>query len=686
MGDVMSDLNLILEKYRNDNIALYGLSAETERVIKELDNQYNLVGLLDSFRENGKIYGKDIITLCEAAESKVKLIIVVARPGSCKAIARKIEKFCTENSIALYDIRGNDLTRKPEVTYKFNDIKGMTQGDILQLADQYNVVSVDLFDTLIMRKTLFSTDVIDIAYARLKENNIHIDNFSRRRLESEKYLSKSTAPTIVDIYSYMIEKYSIEGVTALQLADNEWKVDYDLVIPRKELCDVIDNIYKSGKDIYIISDTYYSKKQLKILLDKCNIHFYKDILASCEYKTSKTQHLFDVFLDSIKDRTCLHIGDDEIADIKSSEDAGIKSCRVYSGLDLMEQVGYLGLMDHTKDISDRIKIGHVVSCLFNSPFQFDENNNCIIVKDSFNLGYLFFAPIISGFTIWLKNQTLRYGLNNIWFCARDGYLIKKMYDILGTQQNDVYFLTSRTAAIRAGILDKRDIEYVEKMNFSGTIKEQLKKRFGINTSFTKDRLSDYSDEILQRSSVCRYGYKKYIDNLHMNEEDIAFFDFVAKGTCQMFVGNIIDEHLKGFYFLRLDESEMKDKNLDIVTFYDDCDKNKSEIYDNYYILETVLTSAMPSVEEFSALGEPVYAEETRTSGEIECFEHVQEGILDYFKSYINICPETERIENKNLDEIILSLIHKISVKDEEFLGFKVEDVFFNRMTDMTSLI
>ena len=43
-------------------------------------------------------------------------------------------------------------------------------------------------------------------------------------------------------------------------------------------------------------------------------------------------------------------------------------------------------------------------------------------------------------------------------------------------------------------------------------------------------------------------------------------------------------------------------------------------------------------------------------------------------------------ENKKLDEVLLSLIHKISIEDETFLKLKVEDAFFNRMTEMPSLI
>lgn len=686
LGGNMSHLTPILQKYRNDNIALYGLSNETERVISQLNNQYNIVGLLDSFCKDGELYGKAIISMDEAVKRQVKLIVVVARPGSCKAIARRIESFCKNNNIALYDVRGKDLTVRNETQYSFNNVDGITKSEFFRILDDSEIISVDLFDTLIMRKTLFSTDVIDIAYARLREKGIYIEKFSDRRLESEKYLSKNSAPTLIEIYSYMLEKYSISGISAQVLAENEWQVDYELVIPRKELCYMVSDYFDKGKKVYIVSDTYYSKKQLEKMLGKCNIHFYTDILASCEYKTGKTQSLFAVLQDKINGENCVHIGDDEVADIESADKAGIKSCRIYSGMDLLEKVGYLGLWDSVKTLSDRIKLGMVVSCLFNSPFQFETEEMDITVNDSYEIGYVFFAPVICDFVVWLRSQLSINNMHNIWFCARDGYLIKKMYDEFSLNQNTIYFLTSRTAAIRAGIQAIQDIEYVEKMHFSGSIKEQLKNRLGIETFIEKEKLTDFSEEILQHADICRNNYKKYIDNLNGNGEDIAFFDFVAKGTCQMFISNIVNQHLKGFYFLRLDEEEMKDKNLDIITFYDNSNKSDSVIFNDYYILETILTSSMPSVIEFNSLGAPIYAEETRTDSAIHCFENIQKGIFEYFKLFIGICPETEWVENKKLDEEILSLIHKIKFKDKEFLEFKVEDTFFNRMTDMSSLL
>lgn len=224
------------------------------------------------------------------------------------------------------------------------------------------------------------------------------------------------------------------------------------------------------------------------------------------------------------------------------------------------------------------------------------------------------------------------------------------------------------------------------MRFSGTVKEQLQKRLGITVKEEKENLISYEQEIFNHAMVCRDGYQKYIAQFQTNNGEIAFFDFVAKGTCQMFMSRMVDAHLKGFYFLRLEEEQMHDKNLDIVSFYENSEKENSVIFDDYYILETMLTSPMPSVIYFDENGSPVYAEETRSKADIECFQKAQNGILDYFKTYLKICPDSQLIENKKLDEVLLALIHRVSIEDKTFLNLKVEDSFFNRMTEMPSLI
>lgn len=682
----MSKLEQVLQQYQKKNIAVYGLGSETERLLDKLGTQYHIAGLLDSFREEGEFYGKPVIALKETVEKEVGLILVAARPGSCKAIARKIEAFCKENRIAVFDIRGNDLYEKKNVVYDFKNVTGITKAEFMRRLENSEVISVDLFDTLIMRRTLFATDVIELTDEKLKEQGIVIEKFCDRRLESEKYLSQQTASTLVKIYEYMLEKYDIQNVTAQQLAELEWKLDYELVVPRREICEAAAQAYEGGKAVYIVSDTYYTKQQLVQLLDKCKITKYTQVLASCEYRTGKTQQLFEVLKKRLDGKSCIHIGDDDIADIQSARKYGISACKIYSGPELLEKAGYLGLSEFTKTLSDRIRIGIFVSVLFNSPFQFETQEKKITIRDAYELGVLLFAPMISDFVIWFKKQAEKYDIKNIWFGARDGYLIKKMYDMYVKNRQSIYFLTSRTAAIRSGIQDEEDIRYIEEMRFSGTLKEQMQNRLGITVDKEKSRLTDYKQEILQHAAVCRTGYQKYIAQFPVKNGDIAFFDFVAKGTCQLFMSRIVDAHLKGFYFLRLEEEQMKDRNLDIVSFYESSERDNSVIFDDYYILETMLTSPMPSVAFFDEEGSPVYAEETRSLSDIECFQKAQDGILDYFKIYTKICPNRCLTENKKLDEVLLSLIHKISIEDETFLKLKVEDAFFNRMTEMPSLI
>jgi FMN phosphatase YigB (HAD superfamily) len=682
----MSDLLSLFQNYKDAKIAIYGLGQETERVLAQMGGRFNIAGLLDGFEEAGEMYGQPVIPLKQAVDMGVELIIVVARPGPCKVIAKRIGKVCEENHIALIDVRGKNLLNRSRVTYDFKNIEGVTRNQLLDRVGGKEAVSMDLFDTLIMRRVLLPDDVIELVYHRLLEKGIEIDEFCRKRLDSEKHLSKSSTPSLVEIYTYMCENHGISSILPSELAQIEWDVDYELVIPRRDMCSLMECVKESGKKIYIVTDTYYSRQQIIKLLAKCGISSYDDVVVSCEYGTGKSGNLFEILKAKPGGKACIHIGDDIAADVESAENHDIEAVHIYSGLELFEAVGYFGMWDYFDSLANRIKAGMFVSRIFNSPFQFETEKQKICIDNDFDLGYLLFAPVIADFTIWFEAQVKKYDLKNIWFCARDGYLLKRLYDELTGDDSSTYFLTSRTAAVRAGIRDKHDIDYVAEMKFSGTVKEQLAERFGMIVPDDSGDIYDYEDEILEKSKVCRKNYQKYIEGLHVVQGEIAFFDFVARGTTQMYVERLTDNHIKGLYFLQLEPDCMKNKGVDIVSFYTYEEKDGSAIFDNYFILEMILTSQMPSLDEFDEHGNPCYAMETRSVEDIGCCMNVQEGITDYFKTYIKICPKTARNPGKKIDEILLSLIHDICIEDKQFTDLKVEDLFFNRMTNIRDYI
>lgn len=154
----------------------------------------------------------------------------------------------------------------------------------------------------------------------------------------------------------------------------------------------------------------------------------------------------------------------------------------------------------------------------------------------------------------------------------------------------------------------------------------------------------------------------------------------------MYVSRLVKNHIRGFYFLQLEREFMRDKGLDILSFYSDDESDNCAIYEDYYILETILTSPFPTITGFDDNGNVCYAEETRTQQEIECILRVQDGIMDYFRNYTRLCPNSERNIDKELDGLLLGLIHKFAILDQSFINLKVEDKFFNNMMDVRDLI
>lgn len=678
--------NRVFQAYQDNKIAIYGLSPLTAALLKQLDG-YQVVGLLDGYQDSGTLYSKPILSIEEAAAKDVRLIIVAARPESCKVIAKRIGGFCKEHSIELLDIRGKDLRTSKNPSYCLKGVSGPSKEYFQNLVDNFEVISVDFFDTLMMRRTLLPTDVFEIMDLRLKQRGIEIKDFPKKRLEGEKEQGKQTVPTLLEIYEDIVKRYSIVGIQPEDLVQLEWETDRELAVCRKELCAILEKAYAQGKLIYIVSDTFYTKPQLAALLEQCGFHSYTDIFPSCEYRTVKTQGLFEKMLERIPGKSCLHIGDSIDADVEGARRSGLAVCQLYSGLELFEKTGYLGLWEEIYSLSSRIQAGMLVASLFNSPFQFEEPGQLLHIDDAYDVGYLILGPIITGFVIWLYRQVREQKLKTVWFCARDGYLIKKLYEQLAVSEKSVYFLTSRFAAIRAGLETEEDLRYVEEMRFSGSLQEQLRERFGITVSHKdcegKSSLMDFKEELLNAAEVHRRNYQTYLQGLEPMEGDLAFFDFVARGTVQMYIQRLTKHHLRGFYFSQLDRDYMHEKNLDIRPFYE---KENSGIYQNFYVLEAVVTAPHPPVLGFDAQGSVMYAQETRSPEELACNQWVQDGISDYFQSYRKLNPAWETAEEKNWGEAVLSLLSKIEIRSKAFLSLKDEDPFFNRTTDVAELL
>lgn len=670
-------------------IAIYGLSTETERNLPRLKKENIILGLLDGYQTEGEIFGYPIKKIDVVINEGVERIIIIARPGSCRAITKRIGTICRESHVELYDIRGNDLLCEKSVLYDFENVCGYTYEEVINEIDKNDNVSFDLFDTLLVRNVSSQYDVIELFFLRGEKNGIIRDNnFTQKRIAAEKKLAQSgCAPRLSEIYLEMGYEYE----QAERLSNLEFSLDSELLIPRNEMVQIMDYAKKRGKHIYITSDTYYSKEQIQMLLAKKKILNYDELILSCEYETSKLGQLYQHLKKMCGSTSILHIGDDILADIECAKANGLNEFRIYSAMELLELVGGFGLDMMSDSMSDRVQIGMFAAHIFNNPFQFEKRK--VQLNTSYDIGYLVCAPMIMDFVFWFADETKMRECTDILFCSRDGYLIKDIYDLISPINKSKYFLTSRISAIRAGVDSISDLEYVDGMKFSGTLQENLKCRFGIEVEMKdndevreRQNLLSFSEIILQTAKEKKKNYMKYIERIGLGEGKIAFFDFVAKGTSQMYIQKLISNHLCGLYFLQLEPEFMKDKEMEIHPFYSEEERSKSAIFDDYYILETILTSSEPSIEEFDMDGNPVYSNETRSQRNLECILTVQQGIKEYVKDYLKICPMEVHKINKKQDEVFLHLIRKLEIRANDFVDLTIEDPFFNRMTDITDII
>lgn len=636
------------QSLKGRKIAIYGISKNTEYIL-EVAEEYQIEGVLDGYKKSGEIYGSEIISLEKVIEKNIDTIIIVARSNSTKIILNRIRKFCEKNNIEIYDISGVNLIQSANQKTRNFDIR-ISKAELKDIINFHDVVSFDMFDTLLMRKVLYPQDIYKLVSINMSCQADEIIDFEKYRIEAERELLRSTNPTLEEIYVYIGIITGAKKETLDKYMRAEFELDLKMLVERKDVCAIYRNAAKSGKRVFITTDMYYSASQISQILTKFNLDGYRGLLISSEYKTSKCQNLFFYLKDKIKGQSCVHIGDDIDADIISANNHGVESYQVYSGRTLLEMSAYSDLLNTKDTIDDHVKLGMLVAKCFNSPFALSNSEKLVNIKSVYDLSYLFYAPIITDFTLWFAKQVEKEDAL-ILFSARDGYLLQRLYGILQNVKGielpkEIYLLTSRMVCIAASMFGRKDILYAANMGFNGEAEDLLISRFKLDRQDVLEPIKgeseiDYvlrhEEKILEQSGCLRNNYCAYLKKLCLKKyKKLIFFDFVSSGTCQMCLEKILQAKMQGIYFLHIQEDVKQKKDLKIDAFLKSGNalEINNPVFDYYFLLESVMTSFEPSIEGMDSSGNPIYLSDARTEAEKAYVKEAQKAIIDYFKEYI----------------------------------------------------
>lgn len=547
--------------------------------------------------------------------------------------------------------------------YSNSESLRVNAAELLNKLDKYDVISFDVFDTLIFRpftspRVLFS----------IMEKRLGIYKFSKIRVDSENEISvfnqekyNHSNVTLNEIYNLISKKTNLCPNKASQL---EYELELNYCYANPYFQEIISECIKNKKEIIVCTDMYLSKDQIKGILKNNGYHFIGDIYVSSELKKSKKNgDIYEVIKQKYKDKKIIHIGDNYISDIQNAKN---------SGLDVFyyKNINDIGTKNRVNGMS--YIPGRIYSSLVNN-YLYCQNK---AYSEAYKLGYIYGGIYVLGFVQWINKFSDIYNIDKILFLSRDGDVYSKMYDKLPNRKDWEYFYWSRLAGMKI-TASENFYEFCQRMIWHKargvyTIKiEHLLNFLGIE--YLLDNLYTYNlskDDVLSKATAQEvenlfYDNKKQILNSFENDinatiqnikqaignaKNIAIVDVGWAGTGPLILKNIIKNHLDSdcqVYSLlagyrqpieNMASLYTMDDSIHSYLFSDAFNKDLLDFHINHgtgknnLLLELFTQSCSPSFLGYTPEGLKFDREDLKN---YEIVEEINSGIEDFIDSYID---------------------------------------------------
>ena len=649
---VIENFEKYFQRFKGKPIVIYGLGKNTEAVLQEL-TEFNVIGLMDGVRTGETVFGKKVITCEEAASLGVQAIIIIARASNVPIIYRRIANFCIENEIEVYDIAGNKKEQNTDVWSGLDiSYQQISEEKLLREIDVAEVVSFDIFDTLLVRTVLYPHDVfLKMEEILQKEDAMRFCGFAGKRISAEQKLYATKQPMLREIYNELQKEFYATDEEIKKWMELEIRLEDEVLIARSKMQEIFFYALKKGKNVCLTSDMYLPELEIRKILVNRGFELERvKVLVSCEYGVAKYNGLYSILLNLFKNQKILHIGDNEEADGTFALDAGVDRVFLIRSVEKMLEDSIASeLFQEANTLEERTLIARFAVKQFNNPFVFEKTKGKLLIDSEYDIGYSFLAPITRVFVGWMRKQIEEKQIDCLLLASRDGYLIEKLLcELEETEKNNfkhLYFYASRSACILAGLRNKDDIVYAASLAFDGTAREMLKTRFRLQDNMilvqepNENELNfilRHETLILKNAEEMRRRYLLYINKLGLNNDDkYGFFDFVSSGTCQMSLQQFLKWNMTGLYFARIYDVHKENLTIESLCPETCVYENQKALLSRYFFLENVFTSFEPTLDGFDADGNPYFAKEYRTKKQMQSLRQIQQGILDGIKEQVN---------------------------------------------------
>lgn len=400
--------------------------------------------------------------------------------------------------------------------------------EISSLISAFDVISFDIFDTLLLRPLMKPQDIWCIV-----EEEYGAEGFeaARRKADAMTYAAATARGgehTIDEVYVLMGAKWS-------SFKTKELDCERRFLAANPEMLNLWNLVGAMGKKRVIISDMYVDEEWLKAVLRDNGIDGWDGFyLSSKVQKRKSTGELYKSVLRDFQDYNVdrkgspvrfLHIGDNLLSDISKAEENGLVAVRYPKVAELVCDA-FPYLCDFYKK-SSAVNRSRIVGALAVGWHKYKCNKNVVTFWNK--IGFMLGGVLAYSYVRWIIGRCKVLGIDHLMFVGRDGYIWQKIAREIAPEIKSDYFYAPRTISVRVLGAD-------------------------LNTEYAdvcKDRRR-FAEEcnVVGEERNTRQRYEAYLKQFNIDPTKTALVDGMSSQfSAQRLVEDVIESKLHSFYLM-----------------------------------------------------------------------------------------------------------------------------------------
>ena len=356
-----------------------------------------------------------------------------------------------------------------------------TVEELVQKLAKYDVISFDVFDTLILRPIDKPADLFF-----LLESKLQYMNFRKIREQLEQEVRKikcrtcgNGEVTLAETWERIEQECGIDRTMGMEL---EIQSEITTCFANPYFLEVVKQLVTMQKAIIITSDMYLPSTVIQMILQQSGYPEFTEYLVSCELQYSKHDGSMYRYMKQKygTNKKLIHVGDNPWADIKQGKAQGIDTY-------YYPNVHQLGNTYRTQDMS------HITGSIYRGLVNTYIHNGLHQYHPAYEFGFIYGGLFVLGYCKWIHAYVKPHNVDKILFLARDGDILKKVYEKLYPEERIAYVPWSRLVGMKLTAKYYK-YEYIQRF-----VTHKVNQGYSIRAIFTTMELEQLLPLYLQQS-------------------------------------------------------------------------------------------------------------------------------------------------------------------------------------------